>query len=74
MLPTAWFCISQPTGEFVCMARGLLFEGSILASDPTSNEAEWIPVWGTAEDLSQAEEASARELSNMVLLDSADEA
>ena len=31
-------------------------------------------MWGTAEDLSQAEEASTRELSNMVLLDSANKA
>ena len=41
----------------------------MLAYDPTSNEAEWIPVQGMASDLSQAEEASTRELSNMVLHD-----
>ena len=55
------------------MARGLLFEGNILAYDPASNEAEWVPMWGMAEDLSQAE-ASTRELSSMVPLDSAEEA
>ena len=58
---------SQTDREFVCVAQGLFLEGSMLAYDPTSNEAEWIPVWGMASDLSQAEEASARELSNMVL-------
>ena len=41
----------------------------MLAYDPTSNEAEWILVWGTASDLLQAKEASAREQSNMVLHD-----
>ena len=32
----------------------------MLAYYLVSNEAEWIPVWGTVCDLSQAEEASAR--------------
>ena len=53
--------------------QGLLFEGSFLAYDPASNEVEWIPVQGTAEDLSQAEKAPARELSSMVPLDSTPE-
>ena len=74
MLPSTWFCISQPNGDFVCVARGLFFEGNILTYDPASNEMEWIPMQGTAEDLSQAEDASTRELSNMVPLDSAEEA
>ena len=42
----------------------------MLAYDPASNEVESIPVWGMAGDLSQAEDASARELSNMVPHDS----
>ena len=58
----------------MCMAMGLLFEGNTLAYDSASNEAEWVPMWGMAEDLSQAEEASTRELSNMVPLDSTEEA
>ena len=66
VLPSTQFHISQPDGQFVCVAQELLFKGSMLAYDPTSNEAEWIPVQGTASDLSEAEEASARELSNMV--------
>ena len=39
----------------------------MLAYDLVSNEAEWIPEQGMVSDLSQVEEASARELSNMVL-------
>ena len=38
----------------------------MLVYNPASNEAEWIPVWGTASSLSQAEEAFTRELSKMV--------
>ena len=42
MLRSLQFCISQQDGEFVCMAQGLLFEGSMLANDPATNRAEWI--------------------------------
>ena len=41
---------------------------------PPAMMREWVPMWGMAEDLSQTEEASDRELSNMVPLDSAEEA
>ena len=74
VLPSMQFHISQPNGDFVCMVRGLLFEGNVLAYDRISNEAEWVPVQGMAEDLSQAEEASTRELSTMVPLYSTKEA
>ena len=60
MLPAMRFHVSQPSGDFVSMARGLLFEGNILAYDPACNEAEWVPMWGMAEDLSRAEEAFTR--------------
>ena len=65
-LPSTQFRVSQSGGQFICVAQGLLFEGSMLAYDPVSNEEEWILVWGMVSDMSQAEEASARELSNMV--------
>ena len=39
-LPPLWFCVSSPNGEFICIAQGLLFEGSVLAYDPTNNGAE----------------------------------
>ena len=38
----------------------------MLAYDPVSNKVECIPVQGMVSDLSQAEEASTRELSNIV--------
>ena len=51
------------------MVQGLLFEGSMLADDPTTNRAKWILVWGYASDLSPVEEAFAWESSNIVLHD-----
>ena len=38
-LPSTQFRVSQPGRQFICVARGLLFEGSMLAYDPLSNEA-----------------------------------
>ena len=66
MLPSLRFCVSEPDIEFICMAWGVLFEGSVLAYDPTTNGAEWIPVQGSASNLSPVEEASTQELSNIV--------
>ena len=51
------------------MAQGLLFEGSVLAYDPTTNGAQWIPMQGSASNLSLVEEDPAQELSNIVLHD-----
>ena len=47
-LPSLCFCVSELNGEFICMAWGLLFEESMLAYDPTTNGAKWIPMWGSA--------------------------
>ena len=69
VLPSLHFCISEPVGDFICMVQGLLFKGSVLAYDPTTNGVEWIPMWGSASDRSPAEEVSTQELSNIVLHD-----
>ena len=74
MMPSMQFCITQPNGGFVCLAKGLLFEGNVLAYDPTSNEEDLVPMPDMADDLSQAQDTSVRELSNMVPLDSTEEA
>ena len=68
-LPPLWFHVTGPNGEFICVAQGLLFEGSVLAYDPASNGAEWVLMRGTASDLSPAEDASAQELSNITIPD-----
>ena len=48
------------------MAHGLIFKGSVLAYDPTRDEAEWVPTHGVANDLSWAEERMADMLANFV--------
>ena len=62
----SWFCISYPNREFICFARGLIFEGSILTYDSITNRVEWVPKSSTIFDLSQEEEMSALALCNMV--------
>ena len=73
-LPPLWFCISGPNGEFICIAWGLLFKGSMLTYDPATNEAKWVPMQGTTSDLLLVEEASAQELSNIVIQDPPEDA
>ena len=46
----------------------------MLAYDPATNGAEWVPVQGTASNLSPVEEASAWELSNIVIQDPPEDA
>ena len=64
------FCMTEPSGKFVGVACGLLFEGNVLAYDPTSNGMKWIPVWRSVNDLSPIADSSAWELSNITLPDS----
>ena len=53
-------------GAYLCTARALVFEGSILVYNPALNEAEWVPACGLTNDLSWAEERSAVALANYV--------
>ena len=48
------------------MAQALIFEGSILAYNPTRDEVEWVPAHGLTNDLSWAEERSAVALADYV--------
>ena len=73
-LPPLWFCISHPNCEFICIVWGLLFEERVLAYDPTTNGAKWVPMRGTASDLSLVEEASTQESSNIVIQDPPEDA
>ena len=73
-LPPLRFCISSLKGEFICIAWNLLFKGSMLAYDPTTNRAKWVPMWGTVSDLSLVEEASTWQLSNIVIQDPPEDA
>ena len=51
-LPPLRLCMTEPSGELVGVVHGLLFKGNVLAYDPASNGVEWVPVWGTVNDLS----------------------
>ena len=63
----AQFWLMDEGGIYLCIARALMFEGSVLAYNPAKNEAEWVPVHGLANDLTWAEERSAVALANYVL-------
>ena len=67
MMPAAQFWIMEEGGAYLCTMRALVFEGIILAYNPTMNEAEWVPVRGLANDLSLVEERSTVALVNYVL-------
>ena len=45
----------------------MIFEGHVLAYNPSTNEAEWILVHSTTSNLSHVEEVSALVLCNLVL-------
>ena len=72
-LPSYQFWVTEPDGEFVGVVRELLFEGYLLMYDPMYNVAKWDPVHGMVNDLSPTEDSSARELSNITLLDGPDD-
>ena len=65
--PPLGFHMKMESGELICKVWGLLLEGMILASDPVSDELDWIPVEGCMGDLSRVEVTSAKELSELVL-------
>ena len=45
--PVAQFCVTEERGTYLCTARDLVLEGSILAYNLALNEAEWVPVWSS---------------------------
>ena len=66
VMPAVEFRVTDEEEAYLCAAHGLIFEGSILAYDPTRNEVEWVPTHGVANDLSWAEERMAVMLANFV--------
>ena len=57
---------TDEAGTYLCAARALVFEGSILAYNPARDEVEWAPTCGITNDLSWVEEKSAMVLVNYV--------
>ena len=64
VMPVMEFRVTDKEGTYLCAAWALVFEGSILAYNPTREEAEWFPTHRVTNDLSWAEERSAVALVN----------
>ena len=67
VMSVAQFQVMDEGGAYLCIARALVFEGSVLAYNPTMHEAEWVAVHGLVNDLTWTEERSAMALVNYVL-------
>ena len=66
VMPVMEFRVTDEEGAYLCMVWALIYEGSILAYNPTRDEAEWVPTRRVANDLSWAEERMAVVLANFV--------
>ena len=66
MMPAMEFRVTDEEGAYLCVAWGLIFEGSILVYNAARDKAEWVPAHGVANDLSWAEERMAVTLVNFV--------
>ena len=64
VMPAAQLRVTDKVGTYLCAAWALVFEGSVLAYNPTRDEAEWVPVCGLTNDLTWAKERSAVALAN----------
>ena len=58
--------VTDEAGTYLCVARALVFEGSVLAYNPARDEVEWVPMCGLTNDLTWAEEKSTVVLANYV--------
>ena len=66
VMPATEFRVTDEEGAYLCMARALIFEGSILAYNLARDEAEWVLACRVANDLSWVEERIAVALVNFV--------
>ena len=64
VMPVAQLRVMDEVETFLYAAQALVFEGSILAYNPTRDEAEWVPTHGLTNDLTWAEERSTMALAN----------
>ena len=60
------FRVTDEEGAYLCMVRVLIYEGSVLAYNPTRDKMEWVPACGVANDLSWAEDRMAIAMANFV--------
>ena len=66
VMPAAQLRVTDEAGTYLCVARALVFKGSILAYNPARDEVEWVSACGLANDLTWAEERSTVALANYV--------
>ena len=66
VMPVTEFRVTDEEGAYLCRVRALIYEGSILAYNPTRDKAEWVPARGVTNDLSWAEERMAIVMVNFV--------
>ena len=68
VMPVTEFRVTDKEGAYLCVAQALIFEGRVLAYNPTRDEAEaeWVTTRGVTNDLSWAEERMAVTLANFV--------
>ena len=60
------FRVTDEEGSYLCVAWGLIFEGSVLAYNVARDKMEWVPTHGVTNDLSWVEERMAVALANFV--------
>ena len=60
------FRVTDKEGAYLCVARGLIFKGSILVYIAARDEVEWVPARRITKDLRWAEERTAVTLANFV--------
>ena len=61
------FRVTDEAGTYLCAVWALVFEGSVLAYNPTRDEVEWVPTCGLTNDPTWVEEKSAVALANYVM-------
>ena len=66
VMPAMEFRVTDEEGAYLCVAWGLIFEGSVLVYNAARDEAEWVPTRRVANNLSWAEERMAVTLANFV--------
>ena len=66
VMPATQIRVTDEVGTYLCAAQVLVFKGSILAYNPTRDEAEWVPARGLTNDLTWVKEKSTVALANYV--------
>ena len=67
VMPVTQFRVTDEVGTYLCAVQTLVFEESVLAYNPTRDEAEWVPAcvslvsWPDSSSLQEEEEEDGQE-------------